>query len=71
MIWLIKSFIPENSIALSEFNFRIFAKFDGDTLIRKSSEEFHNIDPKYGRLLYDKLNELNSHCDEKIRMKLF
>ena len=67
MIWLIKSFIPENSIALAEFNFRIFSKFDGDTLIRKSAEEFQNIDPKYGRLLYDKLNELNSYCDETIR----
>ena len=65
MIWLIKSFIPENSITLADFNFKLFSKFDGETLICKSAEEFQNIDPKYGKLLYDKLNELNSFCDDK------
>ena len=47
VIWLVKSFIPENSIILADFNLKVFSSFDGETLIRKNLDEFHKIDSKY------------------------
>lgn len=65
-----KTFIPANNIDLTNFKIARFANLDGETLLKMTLSELMQLEPKYGKVLYEKLHELNNqYYDDKTCMK--